>query len=148
MFSDPSFNEYTKLLFQSMGLAEHKVNNYSIWSVGMLNELIFTCSTFINPIVPVESLILYELIISSSPGDIEGHKGTDGNYYLLDFARVLPCEAPAPGSPEVFYNVLRREFLDHYATIKSLNPDCFTNWNSGEPNKAQHERDIIDATKY
>ena len=28
------------------------------------------------------------------PGDIEGHRGKDGRYYLLDFARTLPPEAP------------------------------------------------------
>lgn len=30
------------------------------------------------------------------PGDIEGHLGTDGRYYLLDFARLMPPEAPLP----------------------------------------------------
>jgi hypothetical protein len=33
------------------------------------------------------------------PGDIEGHLGTDGRYYLLDFARLMPPEAP-PSSYE------------------------------------------------
>jgi hypothetical protein len=28
------------------------------------------------------------------PSDIEGHLGTDGRYYVLDFARVFPPEAP------------------------------------------------------
>ena len=28
-------------------------------------------------------------------GDIEGHLGTDGKYYLLDFARLFPPEAPS-----------------------------------------------------
>lgn len=28
------------------------------------------------------------------PGDIEGHLGTDGRYYLLDYARLMPPEAP------------------------------------------------------
>lgn len=30
------------------------------------------------------------------PGDIEGHKGHDGRYYLLDYARLLPAQAPLP----------------------------------------------------
>jgi hypothetical protein len=30
------------------------------------------------------------------PGDIEGHLGTDGRYYLLDFARLMPPETPLP----------------------------------------------------
>jgi hypothetical protein len=29
------------------------------------------------------------------PADIEGHQGTDGRYYLLDFARVAPPQPPA-----------------------------------------------------
>ena len=29
------------------------------------------------------------------PGDIEGHKGYDGRYYLIDFARMMPPEAPS-----------------------------------------------------
>jgi hypothetical protein len=40
---------------------------------------------------PHSSKLLY------SACDIEGHKGTDGKYYLLDFSRVWPPEAPKPG---------------------------------------------------
>jgi hypothetical protein len=29
------------------------------------------------------------------PGDIEGHRGHDDRYYLLDFARLMPPEAPS-----------------------------------------------------
>ena len=28
------------------------------------------------------------------PADLEGHLGTDNRFYLLDFSRVLPPEAP------------------------------------------------------
>lgn len=28
-------------------------------------------------------------------GDIEGHVGTDGKFYVLDFGRVMPPEAPS-----------------------------------------------------
>lgn len=31
-----------------------------------------------------------------TPGDIEVHLGTDGRLYTLDFARVMPPEAPSP----------------------------------------------------
>jgi hypothetical protein len=30
------------------------------------------------------------------PGDIEGHKALDGRYYLLDYARLMPSQAPIP----------------------------------------------------
>ena len=33
-------------------------------------------------------------IFLHSAGDIEGHKGYDGHYYLLDLARAFPAEAP------------------------------------------------------
>ena len=29
------------------------------------------------------------------PGDIEGHLGLDGNYYVVDFGRTFPPEAPS-----------------------------------------------------
>lgn len=32
--------------------------------------------------------------VLAGPGDVEGHIGTDGRYYLLDFARLLPPEFP------------------------------------------------------
>jgi hypothetical protein len=33
------------------------------------------------------------------PGDIEGHKALDGRYYLLDYARLMPSQAPIPSYP-------------------------------------------------
>jgi len=52
------------------------------------------------------------------PGDIEGHKGKDGLFYVLDFSRTFPPEAPqkpAPPPPfrdrSVFYKMLRPEFV-------------------------------------
>ena len=30
------------------------------------------------------------------PGDIEGHLGNDGQYYMVDFGRTFPPEAPLP----------------------------------------------------
>lgn len=31
------------------------------------------------------------------PLDLEGHQGTDGRYYVVDFARLLPPESPVKG---------------------------------------------------
>jgi hypothetical protein len=39
----------------------------------------------------VKNKILY------GPGDIEGHLGCDGKFYLLDFSRLFPPEAPLKG---------------------------------------------------
>lgn len=34
--------------------------------------------------------------LSYGPGDLEGHLGTDGRFYVLDFARVFPPQALLP----------------------------------------------------
>lgn len=39
---------------------------------------------------------LHNPITVSGPGDIEGHMSQDGQFYLLDFARVFPPEDPSP----------------------------------------------------
>eukprot|EP01118_Nematostelium_gracile_P006177 TRINITY_DN1987_c0_g1_i1.p1 TRINITY_DN1987_c0_g1~~TRINITY_DN1987_c0_g1_i1.p1 ORF type:complete len:887 (+),score=181.40 TRINITY_DN1987_c0_g1_i1:68-2728(+) len=50
-----------------------------------------------------------------SPADLEGHKGSDGNYYLLDFSRVFPPEAPVTGVKNAHLsNLLRPEFVASY----------------------------------
>jgi hypothetical protein len=50
------------------------------------------------------------------PTDIEGHVGSDGRYYLLDFQRTFPPEYPADDRPKrsVLYNLLRPEFVAKY----------------------------------
>jgi hypothetical protein len=60
------------------------------------------------------------------PGDIEGHRGTDGRYYVLDFGRVYPCEAPEPSGPAgaIFYRLLRPELVRMHKT--PLCSDAFT----------------------
>ncbi len=35
-----------------------------------------------------------ETLHTRMPIDIEGHHGTDGRYYVLDAARLMPPEAP------------------------------------------------------
>ena len=40
--------------------------------------------------------------------DIEGHKGHDGRYYLLDFSRTFPPENPSPSEKfSHLYKMLR-----------------------------------------
>ena len=44
--------------------------------------------------------------------DVEGHLGKDSMFYLLDFARVFPCEYPIldhleRDSKSIFYRLLR-----------------------------------------
>eukprot|EP01125_Pyxidicula_operculata_P005438 TRINITY_DN1931_c0_g2_i1.p1 TRINITY_DN1931_c0_g2~~TRINITY_DN1931_c0_g2_i1.p1 ORF type:complete len:2425 (-),score=534.59 TRINITY_DN1931_c0_g2_i1:786-8060(-) len=79
------------------------------------------------------------------PGDIEGHRGTDGRYYLLDFSRVMPPEAPTTDSGrEIFYNVLRPSFVRNYP--KPLCSDAFSGWAEGDPNIDEINRDAANAT--
>lgn len=64
----------------------------------------------------------------SLPGDIEGHRGSDGRFYVLDFARTFPSEARLSGDPEekgaFLFKLLRRELLK--TNDVPLNPDSFT----------------------
>jgi hypothetical protein len=55
-----------------------------------------------------------------------GHRGDDGRYYVLDFGRVYPCEAPEPGGPSgaIFYKLLRPELVRMNKT--PLCSDAFT----------------------
>lgn len=53
----------------------------------------------------------------SSCIDLEGHKGTDGRFYLLDFSRALPCafkkdrERESYDTMWPFYHMMRPEFV-------------------------------------
>ncbi len=39
------------------------------------------------------------------PGDLEGHLGKDGRYYVLDAARLFPPHPPVEGLPGCFLYV-------------------------------------------
>jgi Clustered mitochondria/Translation initiation factor eIF3 subunit 135 len=105
--------------------------------------------------------------------DVEGHRGTDGRYYLLDFARVLPPEgkcrragdgaAAAPprqrivggdgGARKVATNLchlLRPELVFAYVQLHKT-PLCSDAYNPQarvhDPER-QHEREVDDATYF
>jgi hypothetical protein len=45
---------------------------------------------------------------------LQGHKGKDGRYYLLDFSRTMPPVEPAHGVKNGYlYQLLRPEVLVH-----------------------------------
>jgi len=65
------------------------------------------------------------------PGDIEVHLGNDDRYYILDFGRLFPPEAPLfKGINDdhsinwignsVFYNLLRGTFVQNYRSVGPL----------------------------
>eukprot|EP01091_Cochliopodium_minus_P008352 TRINITY_DN1876_c1_g1_i2.p1 TRINITY_DN1876_c1_g1~~TRINITY_DN1876_c1_g1_i2.p1 ORF type:complete len:1315 (-),score=354.21 TRINITY_DN1876_c1_g1_i2:100-3675(-) len=50
-----------------------------------------------------------------TPADIEIHKGYDGNYYILDFSRLLPCDyIDKKKQGSIFYRMFRPEFVSNY----------------------------------
>lgn len=53
----------------------------------------------------------------AGPGDVEGHRGADGRFYLIDLARVFPPQAPLRSRTDrrhVFYELLRPEFVRNW----------------------------------
>jgi len=86
-------------------------------------------------------------------GDIEGHHGTDGKYYLVDFSRVYPPEAPdvvAEHFPSVdiqsvFFKMLRPELVG--CNRDPLSSDAFTRWGANDPDFHQHNIEVATATR-
>jgi hypothetical protein len=72
--------------------------------------------------------------------DIEGHKGTDGRYYLIDFARSFPCEKPSARG-ENLTQLFRPEFCAMYPKI--LCSDAYSGFTD-----SSHNADIDEATTY
>eukprot|EP01102_Stenamoeba_stenopodia_P000863 TRINITY_DN10802_c0_g1_i1.p1 TRINITY_DN10802_c0_g1~~TRINITY_DN10802_c0_g1_i1.p1 ORF type:complete len:746 (-),score=191.36 TRINITY_DN10802_c0_g1_i1:135-2372(-) len=88
------------------------------------------------------------------PGDIEVHKGKDGNFYALDFGRLLPPEAPVEDPDlipyekrSVFYKFLRPEFMIVHCANRHLSSDSFSAWSHCDKDKAQNEANLREATK-
>jgi tetratricopeptide (TPR) repeat protein len=84
------------------------------------------------------------------PGDIEGHRGTDGRYYVLDYARTFPPEHPGPAQkPEkgsVFFRLLRPELVRTFQC--PLSPDALVGWGKADPNQPIHNKEVLDATLF
>jgi hypothetical protein len=63
-----------------------------------------------------------------SPIDLEGHKGLDGRYYLIDCSRLMPPlyknDTLSYDKHWPFYYSMRPEFLVQYG--RPLNPDAFS----------------------
>jgi WD40 repeat protein len=80
--------------------------------------------------------------------DCEGHKGTDGRFYMLDFARMFPPEAPTGSSPKNshLFRMLRPEFIQSYSS--PLNPDAFSRFIENEKSCEQDNVEVFNATKY
>ena len=77
------------------------------------------------------------------PADIEGHLGTDGRLYMLDFARVAPPQPPTKRGSQL-YNLYRMEFVVKYHT--PLSSDSFTTF--GKANGKEINQLSRDAMEY
>eukprot|EP01130_Rhizamoeba_saxonica_P009692 TRINITY_DN3952_c0_g1_i4.p1 TRINITY_DN3952_c0_g1~~TRINITY_DN3952_c0_g1_i4.p1 ORF type:complete len:977 (-),score=168.95 TRINITY_DN3952_c0_g1_i4:963-3893(-) len=78
------------------------------------------------------------------PGDIEGHLGLDGRYYLLDFARLAPPEYPLFKSNSILYALLRLEIVR--LNNVPLSSDMFTLWQSKDPVNMDLNNDGLSIT--
>jgi len=85
------------------------------------------------------------------PGDIEGHLGRDGRYYVLDYSRLFPAEAPSKGTLSAyqkrarFYRLLRPEFVRRYPL--PLSSDAFTNFQRWDPDDRELNTHVRQATE-
>ena len=88
------------------------------------------------------------MVISSKlVGNQQGHLGRDGLFYVLDFARTFPPEAPRTNqdgtiSRAVYYEHFRPEFVLNHRV--PLSPDVFTRW--GHIDRRVHNSEVRDAT--
>eukprot|EP01122_Echinamoeba_exundans_P007904 TRINITY_DN2521_c0_g1_i1.p1 TRINITY_DN2521_c0_g1~~TRINITY_DN2521_c0_g1_i1.p1 ORF type:complete len:1209 (+),score=237.81 TRINITY_DN2521_c0_g1_i1:47-3628(+) len=84
------------------------------------------------------------------PGDIEGHRSKDGEYYVVDFARVFPPEASLPTDPKepgrILYKLLRPELVTRYE--KPLSSDALTGWGKRDPDSKLHNAEVVEATRH
>src|SRR3990167_11307817 len=95
------------------------------------------------------------------PVDLETHYGTDGEYYLLDFSRLFPPEAPSPlRKMDYLHKLLRPEFVKHYqiplcsdAYSNFVKPNAKTyandsHYNLRKQQETEVNENVLKATQY
>lgn len=79
------------------------------------------------------------------PIDVEGHRGTDGRYYVIDLARVFPPTAPNSNVINTFlYQCFRPEFVRRYPI--PLSSDAFSKFSKAHADAEQHNERVREAT--
>ena len=82
-----------------------------------------------------------------SAADVEGHKGRDGRYYIIDFSRTFPPTEPDNRYPcGHLYQLFRPEFLAQYST--SLCPDAYSGFIREDPNRKEYNSSVVAATQH
>ncbi len=133
----PSANEFQSYDWNS--LADGWSMNFT-WSflVLRLNTLSCALITLSSHLVGrTDKKLIY------GPGDIEGHLGQDGRFYLVDFARYMPPEPPTEKG-SILYRLVRPELVRRFG--KSLSPDAFSL--IGKDNNAVHNAEVREAYEY
>jgi hypothetical protein len=86
----------------------------------------------------------------AGPGDVEGHIGRDGRFYLIDLARIFPPLAPlVKGRADrrhVFYELMRPEFVRNW-TKQPLCSDAFTRWLERDPDAEALNSAVVEASR-
>lgn len=78
--------------------------------------------------------------------DIEGHRGTDNNLYLVDFSRAFPPTAPDKRIPNGhIFQLFRREWVLNYP--QRLCPDACSRFVEEDPKKSEYLKLIKQATR-
>ncbi|EGG13871.1 hypothetical protein DFA_11632 [Cavenderia fasciculata] len=86
------------------------------------------------------------------PGDIEIHKGSDGRYYMIDFARLFAPEfspifnGKKEVGREIFYAMLRPELVAK--SPKPLSSDAFSGWQTNDPEDESINQDVIAISEH
>jgi len=86
-----------------------------------------------------------------TPVDMEGHLGTDGRMYLLDFSRLFPPQRPDPSAARYMYlcRLLRPEFVKIYSQMFGpLSSDAYSSFSAGTDTDEVDKIDINEATDY
>eukprot|EP01105_Mastigella_eilhardi_P008800 TRINITY_DN2116_c0_g1_i3.p1 TRINITY_DN2116_c0_g1~~TRINITY_DN2116_c0_g1_i3.p1 ORF type:complete len:1509 (-),score=269.33 TRINITY_DN2116_c0_g1_i3:281-4252(-) len=83
----------------------------------------------------------------TGPGDLEGHKGHDNRYYLVDVSRTFPAQPPPLHSRAFLYNLLRPEFVRRWTRAR-LSSDAFSRWQCWDPRKEELDQDVTDASTF
>lgn len=96
---------------------------------------------------PLLSNVSFNNQLIYSAVDLEGHKGLDGKYYLLDFSRVLPPESPNRKFQNPHLSrLLRPEFLKVYDKV--LCSDAFSGFIQNTPDEDEITADVHEASRY
>ena len=85
-------------------------------------------------------------IQTRAPIDLEGHKTKSGEFFLLDFSRMMPPEQSSSLDDRgaFLYRLLRPEFVQSFP--KPLCPDALSTFLKWDPDKAKINKDIARAT--